>query len=100
MYYVDLIGGSLPDKSVKKSVRILDCISILTAFRYANGGQRKAILPFAKKVVAAPDIHDRHRYWLLLYELFRTNNLQTAGDETGVYRVMRNYGVEFMPSLS
>jgi hypothetical protein len=99
MYYVDLIGGSLPDESIKNAVESLDCLSILTAFRFADAGQRKAILPFARRVVGAPDIHDRHRYWILLYELYRTGYLQSASDETGVYRVLKNNGVEFVPTL-
>ncbi|RST29992.1 RNA-directed DNA polymerase [Sphingomonas ginkgonis] len=100
MYYIDLIGGSLPDETVRKCVESLDCLAILTAFRFSDTGQRKAILPFARRIIGAPDIHDRHRYWMLTYELYRCGYLKTVADETGIFKVLSNNGVAFMPSLA
>lgn len=97
-YYVDAIGGALPEDSVRNAVSSLDCLAMLTIFRFASASQRVGLTNFAKRIVAAPDMHDRHRYWLFLYELFRLGYLSKVQEETGVYRVL-SHGVAFMPSL-
>ena len=99
MYFLNMMKYPIPDASIKACVTSLDCVSILVAFRYASKSQRTSILPLVERLIKAPDMHDRHRYWLLIYELYRCKYISSAGDDTGVFKILAAHNVRFMPSL-
>ena len=99
MYYLGISNLHIPSPIATSILESRDCLPILLLYVYGDAQARADVLKFAQKAVAAPDMHDRHAYWLLIYELYRVGALKKAGAEKQQFDMMRAAGVKFCTSL-
>jgi hypothetical protein len=99
IYYLGICGIVVPSAIADKILDSRDCLPILLLYAYGDSAAKKAVVGFAQKAVSAPDMHDRHAYWILIYELHRIGALKKTGPEKQQFDMMKAAGVRFCTSL-
>jgi hypothetical protein len=95
LYYINKVGVIVDLRTAQRIVMTRDCLPILLVYAYGDEPARQESIAFAKRAVSAPDKHDRHAYWLLIYEMFRINAISKVGPEKQIFTMMKNEGVQF-----
>lgn len=99
LYYLEKIGVSIQDEIIIRCIQSRDCLTILLCYRYSSTLQRKLFKDFINRLMRASDIHDKHQYWMLIYELYCCGDIKRVGEDTGVFSILKSHGVRFVPSL-
>jgi hypothetical protein len=99
LYYMNKFGISVDQKIAREIIATRDCLPILLAYAYGDPQSKSESVAFAKKAVSAPDKHDRHAYWLLIYEMFRIGAIAKVGPEKQIFNMMNAEGVRFCTAL-
>jgi len=99
LYYMHELGIVVDQKTAKKIIATRDCLPILLVYAYGDLRSRQESVAFTKKAVLAPDKHDRHAYWLLIYEMFRIGAISKVGAEKQIFAMMKSEGVKFCTAL-
>ena len=99
LYYMGTLGVMIPSTIASKIVDSRDCLPILLLYAYGDSTAKKAVVAFAQKAISAPDMHDRHAYWMLIYELHRIGALKKPGAEKQQFDMMKAAGVKFCTSI-
>jgi hypothetical protein len=99
LYYLHEVGIVIDQNTAKNIIATRDCLPILLAYAYGDVHAQQESVAFTKKAILAPDKHDRHAYWLLIYELFRIGAISKVGPEKQIFAMMKSEGVEFCSAL-
>lgn len=72
-----------------------DCLALLLLYLSGDPTHRAAVIHFAQRLNAA-DHYELDQYWLLLYELYFDNCIQTPYASEGAFQFLRANGVRFL----
>jgi hypothetical protein len=90
LYYLHEVGIVIDQNTAKNIIATRDCLPILLAYAYGDVHAQQESVAFTKKAILAPDKHDRHAYWLLIYELFRIGAISKVGPEKQIFAMMKS----------
>lgn len=99
LYYLHKVGIVIDQQTAKRIIVTRDCLPILLVYAYGDVAARQQSVAFTKKAVSAPDKHDRHAYWILIYEMFRVGAISKVGPEKQIFTMMKSEGVQFCHAL-
>jgi len=97
LYYHYKYKIPVSDTNVKKIIETKDCIPMLIL--YFNSKKEK-VINFANDIIKNSDkdsdLYELDRYWLLLYELFRMEEINNPYGKNNTFDILKNQNVSFM----
>lgn len=72
-----------------------DCVGLTILSSMLS--DKKIIIEFAQNIIDSNDDYTKDTYWLLLYQLFKTNDIENAYSNK-IFDVLLKYNVDFLPA--
>lgn len=93
LYYLNRVSHTLSAQYAEKIIKSEDCMSL--SLLAADKTHRPEVVKFAKKLNKG-DLYLLDRFWILLYQLFKTDEIANPYNSDDTFKVLKDNKVSFI----